>query len=162
MKLLRASKSGQVFHLGRREQQLLLETIRLYPLVPASHHRLSKDGQGPDADENQRLLEAALVEQRQENRRQVLAMLNDPERFRETKSGFELTLTSPQIEWLLQVLNDVRVGSWLALGEPEPGEVPAVTKENANYLLALELCGIFESGLLAALGVSASSQWAGD
>jgi hypothetical protein len=162
VKLLRASKSGQVFHLGRREQQLLLETIRLYPLVPASHHRLSKDGQGPDADENQRLLEAALVEQRQENRRQVLAMLNDPERFRETKSGFELTLTSPQIEWLLQVLNDVRVGSWLALGEPEPGEVPAVTKENANYLLALELCGIFESGLLAALGVSASSQWAGD
>jgi hypothetical protein len=162
VKLLRTNKSNQVFHLGRREQQLLLETISLYPLVPASHHRLSKDGKGPDADENQRMLEAALAEQRQENRRQVLAMLDEPERFRETKSGFELKLTPPQIEWLLQVLNDVRVGSWLALGEPESGKVPALTKQNANHLLAMELCGVFESCLLAALGVSESSQWAGD
>lgn len=162
MKLLRNGKAGLVFQLHPREKQLLFETIKLYPLVPASHHRLSKGGDVPQADENQRLLEAALAEHRQENRRQVLAMLNDPQRFREIKSGFELTLTPAQIEWLLQVLNDVRVGSWLALGEPEPGEKPDVTEHNAKYLLAMELGGFFESGLLAALGVSESPKWAGD
>lgn len=162
MKLLRCDKSGLIFQLGRREKQLLLETLELYPLVPAAHHRLSKDGQGPDADENQRMLEAALAEQRQENRRQVLTMLNEPERFRTLKSGFELTLTPPQAEWLLQVLNDVRVGSWLALGEPESGEEPEVTKGNVRFLLALELCGLFQSVLLAALGVSESPKWAGE
>lgn len=162
MKFLRAGKSSRVFHLGQHEKHLLLDTIKLYPLVPAAHHRLSKAGQEPDADENQRMLEAALAEQRQENRRQVLAMLNEPERFRALKSGFELTLTAPQVEWLLQVLNDVRVGSWLALGEPESGEEPEVTKENARFLLALELCGLFESVLLAALGVSESPKWAGE
>ena len=162
MKLLRASKNGQVFHLGQREKQLLLETLKLYPLVPASHHHLSKDGQGPNADEDQRMLEEALAEQRQENRRQVLAMLNEPQRFRETKSGFELTLAPAQVEWLLQVLNDVRVGSWLALGEPESGEEPELTKQNVKYRLAMELSGLFESVLLAALGVSESPRWAGD
>ena len=162
MKLLRADQTGPVFHLVRREQQLLLETISLYPLVPAAHHRLSKSQMAGQSEENQHLLEEALAEQRQENRRQVLTMLNDPQRFREIKSGFELTLTPAQVEWLLQVLNDVRVGSWLALGEPEPGEKPDVTEQNTKYLLAMELGGFFESGLLAALGVSESPQWGSD
>jgi len=162
VKLIRSDKHGIVFHVGKREQQLLLETIKLYPLVPASHYRLSQGGQGPKADENQRLLEEALAEQRQENRRQVQAMLNAPQRFRETKSGLELTLTSAQVEWLLQVLNDVRVGSWLALGEPESGEEPAVTEQNAKYFFALDVCGLFQSVLLAALGVSESPRWAGE
>ena len=162
MKLVRTAKDGHVFHLGQREKQLLLETITLYPLVPAAHHRLSKDGKESKADENQRLLEEALAEQRQENRRQVLAMLNQPQRFRETKSGFELELAPAQVEWLLQVLNDVRVGSWLALGEPEQGKEPAITAQNAKYLLAMELCGLFESVLLAALGISESPRWEGE
>jgi len=162
VKLLRPGKNGHVFQLGPRERQLLLEIIRLYPLVPASHHRLSKDGKGPNADDNQHLLEEALAEQRQEYRRQVLAMLNELQRFRETKSGFELALTPAQVEWLLQVLNDVRVGSWLALGEPEQGIEPAVTEQNAKYHFAMEVCGLFQSVLLAALGVRESPRWAGD
>jgi hypothetical protein len=162
MKLLRAGKAGHVFYLSQGEKQLLLETLQLYPLVPATHHRLSKSHNARQSDDNQSLLEEALAEQRQENRRQVLVMLNDPQRFRELKSGFELTLTPAQVEWLLQVLNDVRVGSWLALGEPEPGEIPDVAEHDPKYLLAMELCGAFESGLLAALGVSESPKWAGD
>lgn len=159
MKLIRSDKNGCVFQLGRREQQLLLATLELYPLVPASHHRLSRRSKGAKADENQRLLEEALAEQRRENRRQVQTMLGEPQRFRESKSGFELLLTPAQVEWLLQVLNDVRVGSWLALGEPEQGEEPAITEQNAKYLLALDVCGLFESVLLAALGVSESPRW---
>jgi hypothetical protein len=161
VKFLRASKAGQVYLLHDREKQLLLQTLKLYPLVPASHHRLSKGNDSQQAEENQCLLEEALEEQRQENRRQVLAMLDDPQRFRETQKGLELTLTPAQIEWLLQVLNDVRVGSWLALGEPEQGDEPEVTEENARYLLALELCGLFESILLAGLGMSESPDWTG-
>ncbi len=162
MKLLRANKDHCIFQLGQREKPLLLETIKLYPLVPAAHHRLSKAGHGPNAEDNQRLLEAALAEQREENHKQVLAMLNDAQRFRETNSGFELTLTPAQIEWLLQVLNDVRVGSWLALGEPEPDEEPEVTEPDVKYHIALQVCGMFQSALLAALGVKESPEWAGD
>ena len=162
MKLLRVGKPGLVFQLSARERQVLFETIRLYPLVPATHHRLSESGRGPAAEEDQRLLEAALAEHRAANRRHVQAMLEEPQRFQAVKSGFELTLAPAEVEWLLQVLNDVRVGSWLALGEPEHGQEPAVTAQNARYLLALELCGLFQSVLLAALGVSELPEWLGD
>lgn len=162
MRRLRANQGGFVFLLGRREKELLFETLKLYPLVPASHHRLSKTPDGDPAGENQRLLEESLAEQRRENQRRVLAWLNHPQRLRETKHGFELALAPAQIEWLLQVLNDVRVGSWLALGEPEAGEEPEVTEQNTRFLIALELCGLFESVLLAALGVTESPRWVGE
>jgi hypothetical protein len=79
-------------------------------------------------------------------------MLNEPTRFRETDAGLRFTLTASEMEWLLQVLNDVRVGSWLALGEPEELEIPEVNRTNAPYLLAMESAGYFESALLDALG----------
>jgi hypothetical protein len=162
VKLIRSDKKGFTFQLGQRERQLLLATLELYPLVPASHHRLSQKAKGPKADENQRLLEEALAEQRQENRRQAQAMLDQPQRFRETKAGLELALAPAEVEWLLQVLNDVRVGSWLALDEPEHGKEPSITEQNARYFFALEICGLFESVLLAALGVSESARWVGE
>ena len=56
----------------------------------------------------------------------------------------------------------MRVGSWLALGRPEPGQQPEVTEQNIKHWVAMELCGVFESSLLAALGVSESPQWAGE
>jgi hypothetical protein len=159
VKLLRSDKRGFVFHIGEREKHLLMETLQLYPLVPASHHRLARNGDSPEDNERQRLLDEALAEHRRENRRQLQAMLNEPRRFVETESGVHLTLTAAQIEWLLQVLNDIRVGSWLALGEPEQGVEPEPTKHNAHGFLALEVSGLFESALLAALGVHQSPRW---
>ncbi len=142
MKLIRADKDRFTFGLGKREKGLLFQILQLYPLVPPAHHQLSKSGEGQADAENQRLLEEALAEQRRENRRHVLAMLNEPTRFRETDA-----------EWLLQVFNDVRVGSWLALGEPEELEIPEVNQTNASYVLAMESAGYFQSALLDALGV---------
>ena len=161
MKLLRSGKTGFVFQLSPREKQLLLETLELYPLVPAAHHRLSSKDSQREADENQRLLEESLAEQREENRKQVQEILAQPERFRGVKSHFHLTLKHSDVEWLLQVLNDVRVGSWLALGKPEPGQFPAVSQQNFRYLVAMEVCGAFESRLLSALGFDESPDWLG-
>lgn len=159
MKLLRADQTGFVFQLGPRAKQVLLETLQLYPLVPATHHRIAKQDDAP-SDEHQHLLDEALAEQRREHRQQIQAMIEKPDRFRKARSGFELTLTRAEIEALLQVLNDVRVGSWLALGEPEQGEEPPPTEQNARHLIALEVSGMFQSFLLAALGGSEAPEWA--
>ena len=153
MKLIRGDKDRFTFGISKREKDLLFQILQLYPLVPPAHHRLSKSDERQAHEENQRLLEEALAEQRRENRRHLLAMLNEPTRFRETESGMRFTLTASEMEWLLQVLNDVRVGSWLALGEPEELDIPEVTQTNAPYVLAMESAGYFESALLDALGV---------
>lgn len=160
MKLVRHGKEF-VFRLSRREHGLLVETLRLYPLVPPAHHRLSREAAAPSLAESQRLLDEALAEQRAANRALVQAFLGDPQRFRPVDTAVELRLSPAEIEWLLQVLNDVRVGAWLALGEPEQGEEPPLTEENARYHFALAMSGWFESELLAALGVRESPDWAG-
>lgn len=159
MTFKRNARGALVFEMGQREKKLLLQTIALYPLVPAAHHQLSKTAEGNAANENQRLLEQSLVQQRRQNRRQVEAMLEEPQRFREVNRRSQLTLSAPEVEWLLQVLNDIRVGSWLALGEPDEGKEPSVTEDNAHYVISLEICGLFESAFLAALGTEQSPEW---
>jgi hypothetical protein len=159
VKLLRNDKEF-VFRLSRREHGLLMETLRMYPLVPPAHHRLSRQGADGALAESQRLLDEALAEQRAANRRQVQAFLSDEGRCRPMGNALELRLTPADVEWLLQVLNDVRVGAWLALGEPEQGEEPPVTEENARYHFALAMSGWFEHELLAGLGIHESPDWA--
>lgn len=153
MKLIRTGKDTFVFALGRREKRLLFELLKLYPLIPPSHHRLSKSTKAGDDDDNQRLLEEGLATQREENKRQVLTMLNEPARFKETESGFRFALSPPQMEWLLQVLNDVRVGSWINLGSPdtEQDEQLALTEETAPYYWVMQAAGFFEMALVEAM-----------
>lgn len=158
MKLERKHRDGFLFRLSAREKDLLFETIKLYPLVPAQHHRLTKTA-AHQSDENQRLLEEALAEQRAENRRQIEAMLQTPERLKQSGKSFLLQLPMAEVNGLLQILNDVRVGSWLELGEPDEDKPPQITADNFRYALALEVCGVFQSFLLAALGETESPDW---
>lgn len=153
MKFLRTHKQQLTFRIDPKEKEMLFQILRLYPLVPPARARLSRNGEGPEHDENQRLLEEALDDQRRVNRKHVLDLLEGPGRFRELKEGIQFSLAATEVEWLLQVLNDVRVGAWLALGEPEELEPPEITRTIAPYLLAMETAGYFESVLLVALGV---------
>lgn len=161
MNLKRVGKTGFVFQLTAREKKLLFETIGLYPLVPATHHRLSKTTTNP-SEENQRLLEESLAEQRAANRRELEALLHEPARLKKVGSSFQFRLKLSEMEWLLQVFNDVRVGSWLMLGEPNEDKPPEITPENFRYAVAMEICGAFQSVMLAALGESESPEWLGE
>jgi hypothetical protein len=119
-----------------------------YPVVPAAHHRLSKS----DPDEtDQRLLNDALAEQRRENKKQLQALLKSRRRFHRMKTGCRMKLSTGEIEWLLQVLNDVRVGSWITLGSPEYDWHMVLDDKSAPHVWALELSGYFQSRLLEAL-----------
>lgn len=153
MKLLRAGKIKLQFEVRREEMALLRLVLGLYPLVPATHHRLSKSGQIPKPDENQQLLEESLAAQRKENRRQIESFLSDAKRFTETETGSRGSFSRSEIEWLLQVLNDVRVGSWLALGSPaEPVEIqPDMNPQTARHILIMDAAAFFEMNFLHAV-----------
>jgi hypothetical protein len=153
VKLIRSDKRQFTFSIAPTEKQMLFQLLKLYPLVPPAHHQLSKTAEGPAHDENQRLLEESLAEQRRENRKQALAMLEKPGRFREAEDGLRFSLKPSEMNWLLQVLNDVRVGAWLALGEPEEFDFPEINQANEPYPMAMEGAGYFETHLLDALGV---------
>jgi hypothetical protein len=151
MKLVRATKTKFIFRLPRRESRSLREILTLYPRIPAAHQPLSKTGRIPDRDASQALLDEALREQRAENRRQMLSLLADPKRYQETATGGQLSLSRSDAEWLLQVLNDIRVGSWLLVGSPE-GRFDGLNEETAPDFWAMEMAGCFQAQLLEALG----------
>ena len=150
MKLLRKTKARRVFQLDPMESRVLPQVLALYPRIPPAHQTLSKSAPPPDAEACQRLLDEALAEQRAENKRLLLDLLADPRRFKETAAGSRLSLSLPEAEWLLQILNDIRVGSWLLLGSPEQG-TETLTEATAPHYGAMELAGYFQMELLQGL-----------
>jgi hypothetical protein len=152
VKLIRVTKGNFLFQLGKREKHWLLQVLRLYPRIPPANFRLSKSGKLPDADANQRLLEESLAEQRQENRKTLEAFLTNPRRLVDTESGSRLSVSPSELEWLLQILNDVRVGSWIILGSPEQGmEFKLLNEKTAPDFWAMEMSGQFQMRFLEAL-----------
>jgi hypothetical protein len=153
VKLIRTRREKLVFAISLPEKRLLFEVLKLYPLVSATHHRLSRKSNIVQPNDHQRLLEESLADQREENRKNVRAMLDKPGHFKTTASGGQLTLSGPEIEWLLQVLNDIRVGSWIALGSPDPerGKAATFNEKTVRHFQMMELAGAFEMVFLDAL-----------
>ena len=152
MKLIRVTKGNFLFHLGKREKHLLTQVLRLYPRIPPATFRLSKSGKLPDGEANQRLLDESLAEQREQNRKTLQAFLTDPRRFTDIESGSRLWLSPSELEWLLQILNDVRVGSWILLGSPDQSmEVKLLNEKTAADFGAMEMSLQFQLRLLDAL-----------
>ncbi len=150
MKLLRSAKDKLVFQLSRREKDLLLSVLQLYPRVPSAYQAISKKAILPDQKASQALLDEALAEQRAENKKRLQALLEAPRRFEETDHGWHLTLTAVEVEYLLQILNDIRVGSWIILGSPEE-RLSRLTAKNAPHIWAMEMAGSFQMHLLEGL-----------
>lgn len=153
MKLLRRDGDTFDLQLGRQEKEVLLRVIQLYPLVPAAHHRLSRGTQIPDQEENQKLLDDSLRAQRQANQKQVAALLNEPGRFAAAGKGLRVTFTRGEMEWLLQVFNDLRVGSWLALGSPDFSATTELPKgpDSLRHLAIMDMAGALEGLFLGAI-----------
>jgi hypothetical protein len=152
VKLIRSAHNKFVFQLGQRDKLLLLRVLKLYPQNHSENPSLSKSGNLPGHEANQKLLQEALAEQRTENKKHLETLLTDPRRFADNELGSRLTLSRPDLEWLLQVLNDIRVGSWVLLGSPE-NSVENLTAAQAPHLWAMELSGYFQMRFLEALGM---------
>ena len=151
MKFIKADKGKiQFSNQQDKEKRLLFQILRLFPLVPAAHAQISRS---EDRAEDQQLLEESLVEYRKEQKKQVLRMLKAKSRFRPNKNGSLFSLKAAEVEWLLQVLNDVRVGSWLALGSPDGALeiLAALNEKTAPYLWTMEAAGQFQIELLQSM-----------
>jgi hypothetical protein len=147
------TKTRLVLRLGKRETQLFFGVLKLYPRVPAAHQTLSKSTAFPDPEWSQRLLDEALAEQRAANKKALHALLKDPCRSKKLQSGHRLSLSEADVEWLLQILNDIRIGSWVLLGSPEANlEWTMLTEETAPHFWAMQTAGHFQMQLLGALG----------
>jgi hypothetical protein len=153
VKIVGANEQSIIFQLSNREHDALIKILRAYPVLPPAHQPVSRELKDSHATDYQRLLDEALAEQRAANKRHLEEWLAVPERFPKTKGGCRFTLERADTEWLLQVLNDIRVGHWLWLGSPEPGDLNPLNLglKRLPIWLAMEMSGYFQMSILAAL-----------
>ena len=153
MKRVGATDQAVIFQLGRGERDALVHLLQAYPVMPPAHQVVSKILKETQSAEYQRLLDEALAEQRADNQRHLQELLSVAERFQSIEAGYHLTLERADCEWLLQVINDIRVGNWLRLGSPEAGELSPL-KIDPKLLpawLAMEMTGYLQMIILEAL-----------
>lgn len=147
MKLVDQSAERWCFQLTANEADLLRGLLKRFPFGRAAKTRISHVDDGPSANDRQELLEESMTEHRRDLKRIARTLLAD-EQWQDSPEGPQLTLTPEHREVLLQILNDIRVGCWRALGEPEdlnPEPVEPVTGHRA----LMDLAGYFEVHLLA-------------
>jgi hypothetical protein len=152
MKILERGEEGCVFGMSAREKELLFRLLSFYPLRPEGGAMLSRTGGAAMADASRWLAESRR-DQRLELAAWVASRLEDGDVLRRQGGSWRLALNAADGERLLQVLNDIRVGAWMKLGEPENLDaIPSSTDAGKSSLhLLMTLAGQFEVVVLAGL-----------
>jgi hypothetical protein len=133
---------------NKGEKGVLWGLLKLYPCL-SSGTLLGLPGK---PDSSKQLLEEALSEQRLENKKRVQTFLERHHGSRDSEQGLQFSVSSAELEWLLQILNDVRIGSWILLGSPDKKlELKLLDERTAPHFWAMEMAGHFEMLLLSAL-----------
>ena len=150
MRLVERDENQLTFEVTSR-QKLLFERILLeYPVGSDGQHAISKSGESVELPDQQELLEEALAENRAEMKRRVRNFLRDPRRFEEQENGWRVSILSRQFDWLLQVLNEIRVGIWYQLNCPESDDIELV-KVDPEAFIRMSITGQLQQELLIAL-----------
>jgi hypothetical protein len=149
MKLLREVRNGWEYHLNQQEALCLRRLISEFPLTPAIAARATRTESGRKAAEREQLLNESLAEHRADLKQQAMKLLVG-DNFKTRQNGWRLRLDPEEREILLQLLNDIRVGCWQALGEPEDLELKSSSTSEKEMRLhtLMQLAGFFEFNLL--------------
>jgi hypothetical protein len=148
MKLLRQSRHGWQYQLHPNEAAILRDLVRKFPFTPPDPARISRGARDARTAEREELLAEALAGHRDELKRRAADLLAAA-RWKKSSQGQLLTLSGESREILLQILNDIRVGCWHAVGEPETlAKPPPQTKQELVFRHLMDLAGYFESNLL--------------
>lgn len=153
MKVLERSAERLVLGMGPQEKIVLERLLAFFPLGPDREPMLSKGGLS-GGEGAQELLREALREDRVELQEWLRRHLEGGTSLRRVGSGWSLALGMSDVDRLLRVLNELRVGAWTRLGCPEElHEEPSGAKPGeAPFFVIMTLAGQFEMVLIQALG----------
>ncbi len=149
MKFLRATSQERFYAIRPSELQMLLIVLGSFPVLSRSQP-LSVSGNVEELGDAQKLLDEAMSAHWSGMRQELETWTNSPDRFRQVEGQLEWRIENDRREWLLQVLNNVRVGSWIELGSPDDLELAQQQAggDTVHHLALMEMAGMFLSALL--------------
>jgi hypothetical protein len=150
VKLLSKNEEQIVFQLTETEDVFLRLALSAFPV---GGEGWPQGGGEPVAPPDPGLLSASLMDLRREQASRVQEFLRNQPVAPDGSPGRLLRVGLDEVDWLLQVLNEVRVGSWYALGCPDEVEEEKARKssESVSHLIRYDFSGWMQAVLLAAL-----------
>ncbi len=152
MKIFEKNHSALIIELDATETKLLKHILSDYPLAPNESRRLSAFADADELQEHTRLLQSSLNEHTRANRAKLQHWMASPETWQPRQNRTLLTIKTKDRNWLLQILNDLRIGSWQKLHCPGQEELAAVElhPESAYPLWTMEISGLLQTLILNA------------
>lgn len=159
MKIVQVTAADSQYLLNSTELMLLRSLLRKFPFARRPSARISRQRGDPQMVERKKLLNEALAEHRRQLKTSARKLLAE-EKIQPQGNEHLLTLTSEEREALLQVLNDIRVGCWQALGRPEDHlpQTAALSNDEIKWHGLMHVTGHFESYLVADGEVEAKAE----
>ena len=153
MRVFEKTDSALVLELGVAETDFLKQILSDYPLAANESRRFSAFADAGEVWENTTLLQSSLREHAQTNRAKLRLWLDSPETWKHFPDRTLLFLKTEDCSWFLQILNDLRIGSWRKLDCPEQEELDSIeiNRENAHPLLAMKVSGFLQTLILNAI-----------
>ena len=140
-----------VFRFERTEREMFARILELFPVQQGALRPINDDGNA------QELLENALREQRGKLREEAQRLLSANGELvidGEFNEFWDLKLSDAEIEWILQMLNDVRVGVWTQIGCPSPSHDIKMNGEPNEQLVRahviMQLCATWQGIMMYA------------
>ncbi|MGH7941342.1 MAG: hypothetical protein ACREFR_09750, partial [Limisphaerales bacterium] len=134
MKLVKQSPKEFQYELQEQDAESLRFLVKQFPIADFSPAVISRTDAGPKSMEREKLIHESLRAHRDELKRQARALVR-PEKFK-IEDDKQVYRISPRArEFMLQILNDIRVESWRILGEPDDPEaqIPAAGDKFKYY-----------------------------
>ena len=119
MKCIRQTPNEVQFELREREAELLGFVLGSFPMAIEGWPQDPKAPKIPASQPDPALLLEALRERKVSNQQEVRLFVEESLRLNATTGTAHWTVSTQRMDWLLQVLNEVRVASWYRLGCPE-------------------------------------------
>jgi len=150
MRLIEQSGGNWRYHLRPREADILRGLLGRFPFTAPGAAAISRTDGNPAARERETLLQESMAEHREQLKQLAMDLLAQ-DRWEETETGWRLTLDAAARETLLQILNDIRIGCWQVLGEPEDLDIPPAPQASPVEVAGrnlIELAADFQAALL--------------
>ena len=155
MKCIRKGEGRFDMALEEGEWLALKDLVTQYPKTPSDHHSLtSEDNPDPDLKDSDEWLKENGAVHQGERHRQIKAWIKTIHPFKqEGVTTYTIEFEPEKADWLIEILNDIRVGCWLSLGCPSPEDLTGADwkKEDWPTLWSMELSGMYQSVLLKCL-----------
>lgn len=146
MKLSKHKGDQWQYVLKQEEAEVLRALLKNFPFTKMDPVNMSKGRHDAEMLEREALLNESLTAHRNGLKLAAEKLVNDS--LCKSADGWLLTVKMESKETLLQILNDIRIGAWRELGEPDDIHQPPDSPAKLQNWSLINLAGYFEECLI--------------